>query len=339
MNKLFSGDSACKKVSQLTAKKLIPIYVFWELTRNCNLSCVHCYIKKEKRREASFSEISLAMDRLKDMGSLIINFSGGEVFLRNDFFKIANFARENGFAIKIFTNGTKINHTIVRKLKKLEPLYVEISIYSNLPEIHDRVTGVKGSWSKSMAAIKGLIQEGLRVRLKCSLIKQNYETFKETKYFFERLGVPYQFNPVLMPIFDKDKEVSLNKRQRAFIARNIINDLTGGLTKAEKLRMTMCSAGINSLTINAYGDLLPCIAFPVGFGTILNDDIENAWRNDRFLQELRGIKNKDLKYCSICSRIEFCSRCPGIALSKSKDYRQPYSEACELASLKSHSRS
>lgn len=336
MNKILSAHSVCKEVGLLTAKKSIPIYIFWELTRSCNLSCVHCYVNKEKRRELSFKDISLGINKLKRLGSLVINFSGGEILLREDFLRIALFAKRAGFAVKIFTNGTKINNSVIAELKKIKPLYVEISVYSKTPRIHDNITKVSGSWGRSMEAVNNLTRNGLRVRLKCSLIKKNLKSFKETNNFFQSLKLPYQFNPILMPV--KNRNVGLNKVQRSVAFKSIVTDTSSGLTKEAKLRMPMCSAGINSLTINAYGDLLPCIAFPVKIGNILDDDIRDVWNNSVFLNKLRKIKNKELVECSVCKYIESCSRCPGIALLRNGDYLKPYSEACELAYFRSVAR-
>lgn len=334
---LSVSTSASSTIQTLTTRNIIPAYIFWELTRQCNLNCAHCYVKKEKRKEISFKEISFVIKRLKSMKALVINFSGGEVFLRKDFFKVASYAKKNNFAIKIFTNGTLISTREAKEIKKLKPLCVEVSIYSKIPSIHDAITGVKGSWKKSLKAVDYLRKNDLRVKIKCSIIKENFPAFKETVKFIKKMGLPYQFNPVLMPRQNGDSDIlkhGLSKEERGFVVRNLSGGLKGKVGREQKLRTSMCSAGINSLTINTYGDVMPCIAFPVKLGNILQEDIGKIWLKNKFLLEIRKIKNKDIQQCNRCEYLEFCSRCPGIAFLKTGDYKLPYEEACQLADIK-----
>jgi radical SAM protein with 4Fe4S-binding SPASM domain len=267
------------------------------------------------------------------MKAFVINFSGGEVLLRDDFFEVASCARENNFAIKIFTNGTLLGYKEVQKIKKLKPLLVEVSVFSSKPEVHDTITGVRGSWEKSVRAVR-LLKKHLRVRLKCTLMRENFSSFITTLDFVKQLGVPFQFNPVLMPGQNGSSDVvqhSLNEQECEFIIKHLPDSWREQSGRTTKRNALMCSAGVNSLTIDAYGNLMPCVAFPTKLGNALRDDIEKIWFTNRLLQNIRNTRNKDLFRCRRCDCLEHCSRCPGLALSRRGDYRFPYEDACRIA--------
>lgn len=316
----------------------MPLYVFWELTRACNLRCIHCYAVRKRRPELSCEEALLVLRKLKRAKALVINLSGGEVFMRKDFWKIAEFARKEEFAIKIFTNGTMIGHEEVKRLSKLKPLCVDISLYSSVPEAHDTITGSPGSWKRSMGAIKRLKKEGLRVRIKYSVLRENFHSFSKTLGFITRLHVPFQCNPLLMPRVDGSSEPlrhSLRGVQRDFVVKTLSSrGALGEQIRRRRLSEPMCSAGINSCAINAYGDLMPCIAFPVKLGDVVREDFKKIWLHNRLLSSIREVENRDLPRCGRCELLDVCSRCPGVALLRKGRYDFAYREACQIAALR-----
>ncbi|MCK5553272.1 MAG: radical SAM protein, partial [Deltaproteobacteria bacterium] len=113
------------RIIKKTMDRLIPFTVHWELTYHCNLRCPHCYVAPQKsRKELSFQQISGILDLLKESGTLYVIFSGGEILTRKDFFRIAGYARKNGFALKLLTNGTLINERVADRIRDLNPLSV-----------------------------------------------------------------------------------------------------------------------------------------------------------------------------------------------------------------------
>jgi MoaA/NifB/PqqE/SkfB family radical SAM enzyme len=111
-------------MQERAARKKIPFSCHFDLTYRCNLNCVHCYLVKEDRPE---------------LGTLYLSFSGGEIFTREDFFEIAEYARKLHFALRLLTNGTLIDEESADRVAALNPDLVAISIYSATPEIHDEI--------------------------------------------------------------------------------------------------------------------------------------------------------------------------------------------------------
>src|SRR5262245_53386412 len=175
------GDaSLVALISAKADQNRTPLNVHFELTYRCNEQCVHCYCMVEhgreqevRRRELTLDEIRHVLDELADMGGLYLPLSGGEVMVRPDFFEIAEHARGRGFAYRVFTNGIGLTEAKVERLAALEPLTVELSIFSADPAIHDAITRVPGSFRRLMGAIDRLKRHGLRVYLKTVVMKPN----------------------------------------------------------------------------------------------------------------------------------------------------------------------
>lgn len=97
-------------------RRRFPIYANLQLTYKCNFKCLHCYqtpIKNLPKKELNIDEWMKIIDILKEQKTLLIHFTGGEVFTRKDFLDIYNYAYNNHFKIIISTNASLINDTIV----------------------------------------------------------------------------------------------------------------------------------------------------------------------------------------------------------------------------------
>ena len=156
MNDIY--QSAKERISLLQKKavdRYIPINAHLELTNNCNLKCVHCYVVKEKTRsELNYSEIINLLDQLADAGCLWLALTGGEVLTRDDFFDIAFYAKKKNFALRIMTNGTLIDESAADSIAELAPVAVDMSLYSATKDTHDTITQTKGSFEKTLRAIE-----------------------------------------------------------------------------------------------------------------------------------------------------------------------------------------
>lgn len=317
-------------LSEYTIKRKIPIYAFFELTRHCNLQCVHCYISKEKRQELSLNQIKEAISQLRKANSLILNFSGGEVFTRKDFFDIAWHAKNAGFAVKIFTNGTLISKAVASEIARLRPLRVEISIFSIRPNIHDGITGILGSFEKSLNALELLHKRHIPLRIKSPLLRQNVSGYKEIIKLAERLNAKYQFDPIIMPKTNGARP-PLGLRAGKEELFNVLNDTKANIGKDRS--NIPCSAGHNSCAISCYGDVFPCIILPISLGNLKRNSFSEIWHNSYKLKKLRDIRLKDLTICYACRLLPYCNRCPGLAYLEDRDILAAPKRACEIAEI------
>jgi 12,18-didecarboxysiroheme deacetylase len=149
--------------------------VVWNMTRRCNLRCVHCYAKAvdpEGTDEISTDQGKEIIRDLAAFGSPVMLFSGGEPLVRRDLPELASFAVSQGMRAVISTNGTLITKDKAKELKDVGLSYVGISL-DGLREVHDAFRGVPGSFDKAMEGIANCQAEGLKVGLRFTINKRN----------------------------------------------------------------------------------------------------------------------------------------------------------------------
>ncbi len=140
-----------------------PLLIVWNLTKQCNLKCKHCYANAgplKHRDELSIEEKLKVVDQLDEAGVTMIAFSGGEPLISPDFWKVAEYASKKGMYTTIATNGTLLTKENVERLKKIGIKYVEISLDSPDPQTHDMFRGVEGAWERTVQGIKNVVESG-----------------------------------------------------------------------------------------------------------------------------------------------------------------------------------
>lgn len=149
--------------------------VVWNMTRRCNLKCVHCYAQAkdiEFENELSTEEGKALIDELANYGSPVILFSGGEPTLRKDLPELAAYAREKGMRAVISTNGTLIDRDLAKRLKDVGLSYVGVSL-DGIRETNDRFRGMKGAFDAALRGLHNCQEEGIKVGLRFTINKQN----------------------------------------------------------------------------------------------------------------------------------------------------------------------
>ena len=156
----FGEASVMQLIAVKAEQRRTPLNMHLELTYRCNEQCVHCYCVVEHgkeaeaaKRELTYEEIVRVLDQLAELGCLYVTFSGGEVLVRRDFFDIVEHARQRGFVYRVYTNGIGLTEERARRLAALEPLTVELSIFSADAAVHDAITRVPGSFDRLIAAV------------------------------------------------------------------------------------------------------------------------------------------------------------------------------------------
>lgn len=140
---------------------IAPFLVVWDYTWRCNLKCKHCYedAGKDRGEELTTEEAKEVIDRFKEAGVVAIAFSGGEPLVRDDFFEVAKYAKDQGFFVSTATNGTLITEEVAKKMKNVLD-YVEISL-DGFEETHDEFRGVEGAWERTCKGIKNCVAEDI----------------------------------------------------------------------------------------------------------------------------------------------------------------------------------
>ena len=264
--------------------------------------------------------------------------SGGEILLRKDFFEILEFARALRFCVTLKTNAVLIRERHAERIRSLGVHSVQISIYSHRPEVHDAITKVPGSLKRSVAAIRLLKAHGLKVTIADVLMLQNIPDYPGVRALAAELGVVSKIDPTITPKMDGDRSIlDLNVDPAAL--RRVFQDESLVCTAEEfcgppkgldddDLDGQPCSAGYTACYVSPYGDVYPCVQFPLPSGNVRRTPFLEIWRHSEQLREVRSITLRELPSCSQCVDGASCTRCPGLAYMEG-NMRGPSSRDCE----------
>ncbi|ABB39371.1 Radical SAM domain protein [Oleidesulfovibrio alaskensis G20] len=166
--------------------------VVWNMTRRCNLKCVHCYaqaVDPEGNDEISTEQGKEIIRDLAQYGAPVMLFSGGEPLVRKDLVELAKFATEQGMRAVISTNGTLITKEKARELKEVGLSYVGISL-DGMEEVHNKFRGVPNSFKKALEGIENCKAEGLKVGLRFTINKRNAPEVPKIFDLIKELEIP-----------------------------------------------------------------------------------------------------------------------------------------------------
>ena len=327
---------------EMTAKALrmnVPLSVQLDLTYRCNERCVHCYLDHHDHGEMTTAEIKDLLDQMADAGVFYLTISGGEILMRRDFFEILEYARMRTFCIKLKTNGILIRKKEADRIKALGVESVQISIYSHVPEVHDAITKLPGSLEQSIEAIRRLRAHGIQVTIANVLMVQNANDYSGVRALAAELGAQFIMDPTVTPMMDGDRGIlDLNVDEAALreVFRN--ESLAGGNIEEfcapplgpgeDDLDMLPCSAGHTACYVSPYGDVYPCVQFPLPSGNVRRTKFVDIWRDSPQLNEVRSITLREMPSCSKCTHGGSCTRCPGLAYLEG-NMRGPSYQDCE----------
>src|SRR5258708_31444424 len=167
--------SLMKEIGERALGLGVPFSVHLDLTYRCNEQCVHCYLDHNDHGKMGAAEIKHLLKEMAEAGVFILTLSGGEIFMRKDFFEILEYACELTFCIKLKTNAVLIREAQAARLRDLGVASIQVSIYSHRPEVHDAITKVRGSLRRSINPIRFLKSQGLKVTMAKVLINENME--------------------------------------------------------------------------------------------------------------------------------------------------------------------
>src|SRR5215212_4181920 len=174
-----------------SAKDRRPIVV-WNLTRTCNLKCVHCYTASEAKKYPDEITTAKAMEVLDDLAAFkvpAVLFSGGEPLVRPDLLELASHARSRGLHVVLSTNGTLIDRQTAQNLKNLQFAYVGISLDSAIPSVHDEFRGTQGAFERTMRGFRHCVDVGQKVGLRLTLTRHTAQNLDKLFDLIEKENI------------------------------------------------------------------------------------------------------------------------------------------------------
>jgi len=321
----------------------VPLSVQLDLTYRCNERCEHCYLDHKDRGELKTHELKRILRQLADAGVFFLTLSGGEPFLRRDLFEILQHARSLNFNIKLKTNAVLIRPQDARRLRDLAVEQVQVSVYSTRPEVHDAITKLPGSLQATIAGIQLLHRSGIKVSVANVLMRSNAQDSENVRKLSGELNAHYTLDPTITPMMDGDTSI-LKYRVSSEILHQVFRNphLVGNALEFcappppvddGVMEGYSCSAGHTACYISPYGQVFPCVQFPLPCGNLRETSFQEIWTHSPQFAEMRSIRAKDLSTCSSCSHLGSCTRCPGLAYMEG-DMRGPSSADCEKSYIR-----
>jgi radical SAM protein with 4Fe4S-binding SPASM domain len=317
-------------------KKTIPLEVALELTHHCNFRCQHCYIPDFSAPDLLSTErIFAILDELAEMGTLYLTLTGGEMMLRKDWFVIAERARELGFSLRLFTNGSTIDEENADRIATLHAT-VEVSLYSMDREIFERITDRPGSFDKTLRGIELLRERGIDVLLKIPMMVHNTSGFEKVFEYAEAIGATARADARIVA----KKNGDLVTLQLRAAPDALLPLYRSGYTPCSvpqeyendpRSEGPLCAAGNRYANIASSGEVRACNILPGAAGNLREQSFREIWEGSAWLQKIRAIRRRDLDTCNTCSKFSYCGRCHAMALVEDGNVMGPSRSACSHA--------
>jgi radical SAM protein with 4Fe4S-binding SPASM domain len=324
-----------------------------EVTRCCNLKCLHCYNNLPLadplalQNELTYEEHCRLLDEITEAGCLWLLYTGGEIFARRDFLDIYTYAKQKGLLITLFTNGTFILPEVADYLAKWRPFSMEITLYGRTRETHEKVTGIPGSFEQGIRGIRLLMERNLPLRLKTIVMTVNSQEIWEMKrYVEEDLGLEFKFDAMINPRIDasqgplevrlKPEEIvgmDLQDPKRVAEWRRFAERFNGPVHSPERWDNAYhCNGGVNAFAIDPYGKMSICLLSQDKTYNLRQGSFREGWED--FLLNVRQKKIKRSTKCVSCEIKAMCGMCPANGELESRDAEEQVDFLCRVAHLR-----
>jgi heme b synthase len=333
-----------------------PKWIAWEITRRCNLKCIHCRssseIEVKEHPDFSKEEAFRILDDITSYANPVIVLSGGEPLFRKDVFEIAKYGSEKGLRMCLATNGTLVNDDICEKIKDSGLKIVSLSIDGSEEAVHDNFRNQKGAFAATINAARLFKKQGLEFIINSSFTKRNQEEIPKVYKLAKELGATAWYMFMIVPtgrgeeimselISKEDYEEILEwhyrmeKNEKEMLVRPtcaphyyrlILQKSKEEGAKLERRTLKFstggakgCIAGQLIALIDVDGNVLPCSYFPKAAGNIKEQSFKDIWENSELFKDLRDFKKYKGK-CGSCEYVSVCGGCRARAYSIYGDY-------------------
>ncbi|MDA3863645.1 MAG: radical SAM protein [Deltaproteobacteria bacterium] len=301
-----------------------PYILELEITRRCNLKCIHCYAESENidfAKELSFNEIRQLLQQAKQLGIEELSLTGGEVLVHPQFIEIVDLAFQMGFNLRFVSNGVLFSDKLIEQLCQKPIKLITISLDAINPQIHEKIRG-KGTHKKTLDNILKLSQIGFNVSIITAFSTVNFNEFSAIYQFCLKNDLDWQVQMTSAKgrakkhlILSPDQYYQLGKQTIAIIMEqpgiNIIpmDDLATfsnffPLNQLSSTWQGKCTGGLLNIFVRANGDVTPCsaLAFP--------ENVVGNFRNQSLVDICnQELCRKNLNWLSHHTRTGTCKDC------------------------------
>ena len=319
-----------------------PLTATLELTATCNLKCVHCYLEQRHRPELATRDWFAILTQLAQAGTLHLSMTGGEIFSRSDVLDIVEESRRLGFSVSLLSNLTMFDETSARRLAEVGILEIKTSIYADRAHEHDAITGIPGSFERTLAGIRHARQHGLRVTIQTLALKGSVCRLAYMPEFALSLGACFRYSIYVQPGESGSdvplaSAVTLDELREAvpqgpeFAMPLDVEDKSIG-DKPVTTPGRTCRAGITSCAIDSHGNLYPCNLWPRSQGNLVEILFEKLWNEGPDFKWMRTVAPQ-LDLCLGCDKRAVCFHCFAESMAYTGDAGKRFEHRCRSAEI------
>lgn len=183
--------------------KASPRLIFWEVTKGCNLRCIHCRASATELSSPSDLTTSIALriiDQIAAAGNPILVLSGGEPLYRSDIFQLARYATNRGLRVALATNGTLVTREVARMIVDAGVRRVSISLDGADALTHDTFRGIPGAFDAAVQGLRNLKALGMSVQINMTIARHNARQLPQVLELAKRLGADALHTFLLVPV-------------------------------------------------------------------------------------------------------------------------------------------
>ena len=333
--------------------------VAWEITRSCNLSCIHCRASAERGPylgELTTDECRAVLDEIASFSSPIIIFTGGEPLLRDDIFDILAHGKKLGLNMAVAVNGLLLTDEIAQKLVDHGVQRISVSIDGAIIETHDKFRAVPGAFEGAMRGIEAAKRANLPFQINSTVTKMNLEEIPDLLKLAVDIGAvahhifllvptgrgkeleeqeipPEEYERTLNWFYEQREKVPI--QLKATCAPHYYRILRQRAAEEGKT-VTVESHGMDAMTrgclggtafcfISHVGQLSPCGYLELDCGNVRVEGFRKAWEESKIFGELRDYSKYEGK-CGGCRYVKVCGGCRARAYASTGNYmaEEPY---------------
>jgi AdoMet-dependent heme synthase len=349
------GAEGCAEARRHAPGETVRI-IAWEVTRSCNLACIHCRAAAQDRpyaNELSSAECFQFLDSVAGFAQPIIILTGGEPLLRPDIFDIAAYGTEKGFRMTMAVNGTLMTPETVKRMQQAGIQRISVSLDGASAATHDAFRQVAGAFEQALRGIGYAREGGLDFQINTTITRQNLEELAAIQQLAVDLGavahhifllVPTgrgqdiarqaidarQYEQTLHWFYEQKERVELHLkatcaphyyrilRQRAKAEGKKVDMQTFGLDAVTR----GCLGGIGFCFVSHVGQVQPCGYLELDCGNIRAQSFREIWETSTIFKDLRDYSKYQGK-CGECEYLRVCGGCRARAYESSGNYLAP----------------
>jgi heme b synthase len=333
-----------------------PKWIAWEITRRCNLRCVHCRSSsgEEVKGHPDFSleEAKRMLDDIASYAKPVVVLSGGEPLVREDVFDIARYGTEKGLRMCLATNGVLVTDETCEHIKASGIKIVSLSLDGSTREVHDDFRCQEGAFDGTLRAARLFKKHGIEFIINSSFTKRNQEEIPRVYRLAKELGATAWYMFMIVPtgrgedimseLISKEEyeeildwHYDMEKEEDEILVRPTCAPhyyrvrLQRAKEEGEKVKHRTlkfstggskgCLAGQLICLIDVDGNVLPCSYFPKAAGNVHRQSFKDVWENSELFRDMRDFKSYQGK-CGSCEFVNVCGGCRARAYAMHGDY-------------------